>query len=144
MQMGWPARDDMVLKLASHLLRLNETNQLRLDAVSFELDDQRYFDAAVGWLGLGDWQTANDELEEISPAMRAHPDVLRVRYEIYSKAKKWEMAAEVARALSEILPNESWGFIHYAFALHELKRTKEAQAVLLPIADKFPEEYLIS
>src|SRR5271157_1237880 len=112
MQMGWPARDDMVLKLASHLLRLNETNQLRLDALSFDIDDQRYFDAAVGWLGLGDWQTANDELEEISPAMRAHPDVLRIRYGIYAKAKKWEMAAEVARALSELLPAESWGFIH--------------------------------
>jgi len=76
--------------------------------------------------------------------LRSHPDVLRVRYGIYSKAKKWELAAEVARAVSEILPTESWGFVQYAFALHELKRTKEAQAVLLPSADKFPDEYLIS
>jgi hypothetical protein len=30
------------------------------------------------------------------------------------------------------------------YSLHELKRTKEAHAVLLPIADKFPDEYMIS
>jgi hypothetical protein len=30
------------------------------------------------------------------------------------------------------------------YALHELKRTKEAHAVLLPIADSFLDEYMIS
>lgn len=112
--------------------------------MSLDLSDQRHLDAAVGWLGLGDWQTANDELEEISPGMRKHPDVLRTRHEIYARAKKWEMAAEIARTLSEMMPDQSWGFVHYAYALHELKRTKEAQGVLLPVADKFPEDYLIS
>ena len=112
--------------------------------MNFSITDQRHLDAAVGWLGLGDCQSATDELEEITPTLRAHPDVLKIRYEIYSKAKKWELAAEVARALSEILPEDAWGIIQYAFSLHELKRTKEAQAVLLPVADKFPDVYLIS
>jgi hypothetical protein len=43
-----------------------------------------------------------------------------------------------------MLPDNSWGYIHWAFSLHELKRTKEAQGVLLPIADKFPNQYIIS
>jgi predicted Zn-dependent protease len=71
-------------------------------------------------------------------------DVIKIRYEVYSKAKKWEMASEVARGKTLILPENSWGFIHYAFTLNEMKRTKEAQAVLLPVAEKFPDEHLIS
>jgi hypothetical protein len=38
--------------------------------------DLRYFDAAQGWLALGDWLSANDELENITPLFRAHPEVL--------------------------------------------------------------------
>jgi hypothetical protein len=50
------------------------------------------------------------------------------------------MAAEVARSISVILPDNSWGWIHLAFSLHELKRTKEVWNALLPFADKFPDD----
>ena len=53
------------------------------------------------------------------------------------------MAAEVARGISVILPDNSWGWIQWAFSLHELKLTKEAWGVLIPVVDKFPEEYLM-
>jgi tetratricopeptide (TPR) repeat protein len=107
------------------------------------LGDKRHLDAAEGWLELGNWLEANEELEQITPAMRAHPFVLRVRWGIYAKAGKWEMAAEIGRAMAEMLPENSWGYIQWAFSLHELKRTKEARGVLLPIADKFPDELMI-
>jgi predicted Zn-dependent protease len=102
--------------------------------------DQRQLDAAEGWLGLGNWLEANEELERISPEMRAHPFVLRVRWEICAKAAKWEMAVEIARTLSEVLPNNSWGWIQMAYSLHELKRTQEAKNVLLPLVDRFPDD----
>jgi len=38
-----------------------------------------------------------------------------------------------------MLPENSWGFIHYPYSLHELKRTKEAYAVLIPVVDKFDD-----
>lgn len=107
------------------------------------LNDQRHLDAAEGWLELGNWSEANEELEQITAQMRAHPFVLRVRWGVYDKAGKWEMAAEIARAMSEMLPDNSWGWIQWAFSLHKLKRTKEARGVLLPIADKFPDESMI-
>jgi hypothetical protein len=44
--------------------------------------------AAEGWLGLGDHLAANEELEQISPKLRAHPLVLEVRYKIYAEAKR--------------------------------------------------------
>jgi predicted Zn-dependent protease len=109
-----------------------------------ELNDQRQLEAAQGWLGLGNLVEASEELEHITPQMRGHPDVLAIRYQIYSTARKWEMAAEVARAISTIVPDDSFGWIYWAFSLHELKRTKEAWNVLIPVADKFPQESTIS
>jgi hypothetical protein len=73
------------------------------------LNDQRHLDAAEGWLELGNYLEANEELERITPEMRAHPFVLRVRWGIYAKAKKWEMAAEIARCISDGLQDNSWG-----------------------------------
>jgi tetratricopeptide (TPR) repeat protein len=107
------------------------------------LNDQRQLNAAEGWLELGDWVQANEELELITPEMRAHPSVLRASWGIYAKGGKWELAAEVAQGITVILPDNAWGYIHFAYSLHELKRTKEAQAVLLPVADKFPDQYII-
>ena len=101
--------------------------------------DNRHLEAAEGWLELGNHLEANEELEKITPQLRTHPYVLEMRYKIYSAAGKWEGAVEIARTLSEMLPENSWGYIHYAFSLHELKRTKEAYAVLIPVVDKFSE-----
>ena len=72
-----------------------------------EPPDSIHLKAAEGWLELGNWLESNEELEQITPAMRAHPLVLRMRYGIYVKAGKWEMAAEVARGLSAMLPDDS-------------------------------------
>src|ERR1039458_8915528 len=59
---------------------------------NLELQDRRYLEAAEGWLGLGNFLEANEELECITPQMRAHPDVLCMRWNVYAQAKKWKMA----------------------------------------------------
>lgn len=105
--------------------------------------DKRHLEAAEGWLGLGDWASANAELEEISPKMRAHPDVLLLRCEIYGRAGKWDYVVEVASTLAKELPKRRDAWIHRSFALHELKRTQEAFDQLLPAADLFPRYWLI-
>jgi predicted Zn-dependent protease len=107
------------------------------------IEDQRHLDAAEGWLGLGNEFEAGQELEQITLEMREHPRVLRVRWAIHAHAKRWEKALEVARGISVTLPENAWGYIHWAFSLHELKRTREALEVLLPMAKKFPDDYLI-
>jgi predicted Zn-dependent protease len=100
-------------------------------------------EAAQGWFELGNCIEATEELEQITPEMRGHPDVLEVRFQIYAAAKKWEYAAEIARAISEMVPGSPFGWIHHAYALHELKRTQEALNMLLPVVDKFPKEYIM-
>lgn len=41
----------------------------------------------------------------------------------------------------ELLPGDLYGWIHRSFALHELKRTAEAQEKLRPAAKTFPKEH---
>lgn len=106
--------------------------------------DQRHLEAAEGWLGLGCYIEANEELEQIKLLKRAHPSVLRVRCEMYAVAKNWEAAADIAESICKLLPDDSSGFIQRASALHEINRTREAMNVLLPVVKRFPDEYLIS
>jgi len=105
-----------------------------------EFQDQRHLEAAEGWFGLGNQVEAFEELERITPQMRVHPDVLELRWQIYTKEKKWEACVHIARAITKLAPSLSHGWIHWAYSLHELKRTKEAKDVLLPVVDKFPKE----
>lgn len=108
-----------------------------------EPPDLHHLNAAEGWLGLGNALEAEHELQKLSPALGTHPEVLRVRYHFHQLKKQWEAAAEAAQLLCEVVPESPFGWIHLAYALHELKRMREAYQVLLPVADRFPEEYVI-
>jgi predicted Zn-dependent protease len=103
----------------------------------------RHPEAAQARFELGNCIEATEELEQIAPEMRGHPSVLEVPFHIFVAANKWEYAAEIAKAISEFAPDNSFGFIHQAYSLHELKRTREAWNVLLPAVDKFPKECII-
>ena len=53
-----------------------------------ENPDLLHLQAAAGWLELGNHIEANEELEKITPKLRAHPDVLEVCWQVYAAAKK--------------------------------------------------------
>jgi tetratricopeptide (TPR) repeat protein len=108
-----------------------------------EPPDSIHLKAAEGWLELGNHIETNEELEKISPQLRVHPDVLELRWQIYAKDGQWEPCVDIARALTKLAPARPHGWIHLAYSLHELKRTKEAWDVLIPVVDKFPKEYLM-
>ena len=108
-----------------------------------EPPDSCHLDAAQGWLGLGDWASANEELDKISPEFRAHSGVLQARFHVYAAAKQWAMAAGIARAITIISPDSPFGWMDLAYVLYELERAEDARTVLLSIVDKFPNEYLI-
>ena len=50
--------------------------------------NSHHLEAAEGWLELGNHEAAFDELEEIEPKLRGHPEVLEVRWRIYEMADK--------------------------------------------------------
>jgi len=111
-----------------------------------EQPDSFHLSAAIGWLGLGNWQEANEELGKISPALRAHPDVLEVRFEIYSKAGKWDMAAEIACALVQISPEEPQFWIWQAYATRRMPGggIPQAKEILGKAQPLFPKKALIA
>lgn len=111
---------------------LNEQDRMRLRA-------------AEGWFELGDVVSASDELEEISAEARANPAVLSLRYSIYAKAKRWDMAAEVAEGLTSMMPDDPKNWVHLADATR--RKTgggiPEAKRILKVAQVKFPGEFLI-
>jgi tetratricopeptide (TPR) repeat protein len=107
------------------------------------IPDSHHLRAAQGWLELGDHLEANQELERITPQLRAHPDVLEVRWHICAKAEKWDACIDLSEAIIKLDPNRPEAWVHRSFALHELKRTREAFDKLLPVAKTFPKVWTI-
>ena len=105
--------------------------------------DNQHLEAAEGWLELGNYLEANEELENIQPELRAHPYVLELRYKVYDAAGRWDMALGVAEGLMKILPENQWGYFYAAYALHELKRTQEAYEVVKAVIHKFPDHQML-
>lgn len=48
----------------------------------------RHLEAARGWIGLGDFLSANTELDDIAPHLRAHPKVLRERMKVFALGER--------------------------------------------------------
>jgi len=121
-----------------------QTKQL-VRMIELKHPDTLHLQAAVGWLELGNHLEANEELAKITASLRAHPDVLMVRWLIFAKGEQWEGAFEIARALVEMVPEFPTGWIYQAEALRRMpnQEVKGAWAALLPAADKFPRESAI-
>lgn len=109
----------------------------------FNFSEKMVLRAAEGWLELGDWRSAEEELSRIRPELQDHVSLLKLRIEITSAAKDWERVVELAGLLIGHVPGESTGYLRRAFALHELRRTREAWDTLLPVAGKFLDEWIV-
>jgi tetratricopeptide (TPR) repeat protein len=114
--------------------------------MNFSLNDQRHLAAAQGWLGLGDWLAANEELEQITPDIRAHPAVVSLRYEVYAAGRKWDGAAEVARALVDALPERPEFWINLAYSTRRKPGggIPQAKEILTEARVKFPKQHQIA
>lgn len=111
-----------------------------------DIDDARRLNAAVGWLGLGDFVSANEELDEVSPEMRAHPTVLTMRSKIYMAAKKWDMAVEILNTLTKAMPDNPEFWLHLAYCVRRKTggTLTEACDILLGVELRFPSEHLFA
>jgi tetratricopeptide (TPR) repeat protein len=109
-----------------------------------ETKDGFHLQAAEGWLGLGDVESAVNELKEISPTEHKHPAVLSVRYQIHAQAKQWDEAVVVANELLKLLPEAPLAWINLAYATRRKTggSIPEAKEILLSAEPKFSEHYL--
>ena len=102
-----------------------------------------HLNAAHGWLELGNYQEAFNELEEIEPEWRIHPDVLEARWLLYEMAEKWEFCIEISNTLVKMKPDDLSCWIRRSYVLHKLERTQEAYDGLKPALDTFKGEWLL-
>ena len=107
--------------------------------------DPMHLSAAAGWIQLGDYDAANDELENIRAEWRAHPDVLDLRWLIYSHHEQWDACLDIASAIVKMAPDRVWGWIHKAYSLRRTNGggVEKAKPVLLEAAELFPGDSTI-
>jgi tetratricopeptide (TPR) repeat protein len=111
--------------------------------VPLEPPDQQYWRAAVGYVELGMFQDANDQLEKIDPFNRSAPEVLAVRIEIYHGLQKWELMAEIAKRLADFQPDDLHWTISVAYATRRANSIEAAKQILLNAESRFPNEAII-
>jgi predicted Zn-dependent protease len=107
--------------------------------------DSHHFNAACGWLELGNRADARVELELISTENQKHPAVLDLRWSLHAAEQKWEDAFRVAQQLMVARPDDAGGWLHCAYALRRMDGggVEQALAFLQPVAEKFPNEPVI-
>jgi predicted Zn-dependent protease len=84
-----------------------------------------------GYLALGMYNEANDELERLPAELKTHPAVLSSRLNLLMEMRRWEDGAILGRSLFKLWPDECSFYVRTAFCLHEMKRTPEARQTLL-------------
>jgi tetratricopeptide (TPR) repeat protein len=87
--------------------------------------------SAQGYIELEMPDEALAELDALAPSDQLRSEVLQLRLFIVMHAKRWEQALSVCARLRAVSPEDTTGYIHGAFCLHEIGRTNEAKELLL-------------
>ena len=93
--------------------------------------EERCIIAAQGYLELGMFSEVWRELHSLPSEMLGRAEVLEILALSLMGEARWEEALAVAHRLREERPLEPGGFIHEAYCLHELGRTREALDLLV-------------
>ena len=98
--------------------------------------------AVLGWLELGNFREAREELNRMGRKEQDRADLLEVRWILDARQEDWPAALKTAERLLEIAPENSTGWLHRAYALRRVPdgTLAKAAAVLTQAVEKFPEE----
>lgn len=94
-------------------------------------EDERHLNEARGWIELGNGLEADAALDNITARLRAHPEVLLVRWFAYELLQKWDVCLDIAEALIRLAPERGSSWTCKVSALTNLGRVQEAYDVLL-------------
>src|SRR5512137_210535 len=95
-------------------------------------EDLHHLQAAQGWLELGNHLEAIAELDKIPASQRTHPAVLALRWSGCAMAKQWEACAEIAKAMTQLLPDHDQSWVNLANSLYFAGHTQAAYDCLKP------------
>jgi len=103
-------------------------------------DIHRHLVAAQGFMELGMFVDAANELEEIDTEARALPQVIAFRVAIYTAMEKWDMAEVTARHMAKVAPEEPGWWVHWAYATRRSRSVEHAKNILLDAEVKHPQD----
>ena len=75
----------------------------------------KFLDPFAGYLDLGMYNEANDELERLPMKLKNHPAVLGARLDLLMEMKRWEDAAIVGGSLAKLWPETLQFHVRTAF-----------------------------
>ena len=101
--------------------------------------DAMHLEAAHGWLELGDHVSTYDETEKITPQLRAHPDVLELRWKIFAKALKWQDCLSIAETVADVVPRRATSWLLLASTLRSMGQLEDAYNALIEVIDGFED-----
>jgi predicted Zn-dependent protease len=111
--------------------------------MNLEPPASHHLSSAQGWLELGNAEEADAELRQIHARFQSHPDVMELRWQTLAQLKRWRECVTLAEELVEMAANKSSGWVHRAYALHEMGDTKAAMEALIPALERFPDSWLV-
>jgi tetratricopeptide (TPR) repeat protein len=100
---------------------------------------QRNITAALGYVELGMFLDANEELEKIDTCHRDLPEVLVIRLQIYRALEKWALMQLVARRLAVNEPDKVQWTVLWAYATRRAESIEAAQRILLEAVERIPK-----
>ena len=129
------------LKMGSMILCSMPIIRTEMEIEELREADERRLDAAQGWITLGVFDEAEDELDNISDDSQDHALVLLARQQVAVHKNSWEEVIEWAETIEEC-----WGAIPAsigakAHALLQLGQLEEAMRCALPLVRTHPTEF---
>ena len=108
--------------------------------------DHHHYDAAIGWLMLGDPASALEELARLGRRSRRRACVLELEWGIHAEREDWVAAAAVAGRLIDLAPANEFGWVHRAYAARRRPggSVEEAWDALHPALERFPKSQIIA
>ena len=95
-----------------------------------DITHQRLLVASQGYSELGLPELALAELDLLPEEVGNSPIGIESRLSVLMQAKRWKPALGVGRELCRVAPDKTAGFIHTAFCLHEMGKSREALELL--------------
>ncbi|MEA3210753.1 MAG: hypothetical protein QOE70_3810 [Chthoniobacter sp.] len=106
-------------------------------------DIEQRIRAAEGYMDLGMFLDANEELEQIDADSRHLPEVLATRIRVYSALEKWELMLTMARRLALEQPDNPEWRVLWAYAARYGDSMEAARLILVNAVEDQPDAAIL-
>ena len=96
----------------------------------FIAEAKRKFDSINGWIDLGNYDEAAEELNNLHPKLKSTIEFCKAWIRIYSAKKAWTNVELMCTTLVKHAPDDPFGVLHLAEAVHQQGKHVDAISIL--------------